>query len=252
MKSRIVFIGLALASASCSNMPWQRQRDVDRDLVAHVADSDRSGIEEARAARNQAADAWDAAKRNTEIAKDQLSLARKEADVAEAELDMSLAAVKMAEKGTTEELAKAKEAQHEHELIEKCVEERIEWRELDVERSKARAELSERRLELTEAQVELARAQAVRALDRPEAKQVDVGDYEYAVRKHEKAVAMAELEVDAVEREARLAHEKFERAVGVVPASYRTRSANLDTEVVYKDDGYEPADRRATTLGSKN
>lgn len=251
MNSRIVCIGLALASASCSSMPWNDQKNVDRDLLAAVPASDRGAIEAARAARNHAADSWDVAKRNTQIAKGQLSLAKKESDVAEAQLDLSRASVTVAEKGTTEELAKAKQAEHEHELIRKCVDERIDWRVLDVERAEAREKLSECKLELAEANVELARAEAVRGLDRPEAKHVDVGDYEYAVRKHEKAVGMAQLEVASVEREASIAREKFDRAVSIAPASYKQRSAKLDAEVEYKDDGYQQDEGHDAARGSK-
>jgi hypothetical protein len=220
-------------------MPWNHQGEVDRELVAAVPQSGRSAIDDARSLRDKAADSWDIAKRNAEIAKDQLRVARKESDVADAEKEKSDASVQLAEKGTTEELAKAKELQHEQKLIQKSVIERIQWRESDVERAEARVNLAECKLALAESHVELARAEAVRDLDRPEAKKVDVNDYEYAVRKHEKAVALAEIEVESVEREARIAREKFDTSIRAVPASYKKRSEKLDAEIEYRDDGYK-------------
>jgi len=240
MKSKLLLISLSLGCAACSSMPWNREpKEVDRDLVAAVPPSESRGIDEARTTRNKASDACDVAKRNATIAEDQLSLAKKEIEIAKAELETAEAALVMAEKGTTEEIEKAKAAVRDSKLVVTSAENRIRWRELDVARAKARVDLAERKLALADARVELARAEAVRELDRPAAKNVDVPVYERSVREHEKTVALAEIDVDALENEAGIAHSTYLSSARAVPASYRKRAERIDEQIEFDTDGYK-------------
>jgi len=240
MKSKLLLIGLSLGCAACSSMPWNSQpKEVDRELVAAVPPGQSRGIDEARSNRDKASDARDVAKRNTAIAEDQLSLAKKEIEIAKAEQATAEAAVEIAQKGTTEDLEKANAALRDAKLVVASAETRIRWRELDVDRAKARVELAETKLVLADARVELARAEAVKELDRPAAMNVDVPAYEREVRVREKAVALAEIDVDAVENEAGIAHSNYLSSARAVPASYRKRAERIDEQIQFDTDGYK-------------
>lgn len=240
MKSKLLLIGLSLGCAACSSMPWNSNTpEVDRELVAAVPPAQSHGIDDARGARDKASDACDVAKRNVTIAEDQLTLAKQELNTAEAETKTAQASVEIAEKGSTEELERAKATLRDTNLVVTSAENRIKWREMDLTRAKARQKLAERKLVLADTRVELARAEAVKQLDRPEAKNVDVPEYQRAVREQEKTVALAEIDVDAAENEAGIAHSEYLSSARAVPASYRKRSERIDEEIQFETDGYK-------------
>jgi len=248
MRLKLLSIGLSLGCAACSSMPWKSNTpEVDRELVAAVPPSQTHGIDEARADRDKVSDACDVAKRNTAIAEDQLSLAKKELVLAKTEAATAQTAAEMAEKGTTDELEKAKATVRDTNLVVASAENRIKWREMDLDRAQAREKLAQKKLVLADTRVELARAQAVKQLDRPAAKNVDVHVYEQAVREQEKTVALAEIDVDAAENEAGLAHDKFMSSARAVPASYRKRAERIDEEIQFDTDGY-----KARKISTKN
>ncbi len=240
MKSTLFVISLSIGCGACSSMPWTTPPpEVDRELVAAVPPAQSQGIDDARSARDEASDAYDVAKRNKALVEDQLSLAKKELDLAKAEEETAQAAAEMAEKGSTEDLEKAKEALHDAKPVVLAAETRIQWREMDLDCARMREELARQRLVLGDARVELARAEAVKALDQPAAKDVEVDDYQRAVRNQEKSVALAAIDVDAAELEARIAQDKYMNSAKAVPASYRNRTESIDAEIEFETDGYE-------------
>lgn len=239
MKSKLLWMGLSVVCAGCSSMPWNSQKEVDRELVAAVPPNQSRGIDDARSNRDKTSDALDVAKRNAVLSEDRLALAKQELGIAKAEVATAESAAEMAEKGTNEELETAKAALRDTKIVVASAENRIRWREADVERAQARVDLQQRRLVLADARVELARAEAVTELDRPAAKNVNIEDFRSQVREQEKLVAKAEIDVDAAESEARIAHDQFLTSARAVPASYRKRAEKIDEEIQFDSDGYK-------------
>ena len=202
------------------NRPVAEKR-VDDSMLQHVAAGDRDDLAASRSAADVAQDAYAAAQADTRQAIERRRLADRELEIAEAELERAEQAVKIAQNGTQEELDRANQGVADARALVAASRSRITLRDRQVDYYKAHEELKLRYSKLSQAKVEASKAHAVKDLDRPQAKSVDVATFERQVRDAEEAVREAEVRVAAARREANLARGEYDQRVEAVPASFR-------------------------------
>lgn len=212
-----------------SDQPVMEKR-VDNSMLQHVAADERGELTDARQAADVARDAHAAAKVDTQNAIDRRKLADRDLEIAQAELKRAEAAMKIAENGTQEELVQAKQTVSDAKALVASVRSRTTLRDRQVDLTKALEDLSLRNNELAQAKVEATKAHAVKELDRPQAKSIDVGTFEHQVRECQEKVQLAEVRVDAARKEVKAARTSYDDSVKAVPASFRRDWPREDDE----------------------
>ena len=197
------------------------EKKVDSAMLQHVDDSERADVTDARQTADVARDAHAAAKADTQRAIDRRRLADRELETAEAELKRWEESVKVAQNGTQEELDRANQGVVDARSLVAAARTRIALRDRQVDYAKAFEELKLRNSELAQAKVEATKAHAVSSLDRPQAKAVNVGEFERQVRQAQEKVQVAEVRVDAARKEVDTARNAYDDTVEAVPASFR-------------------------------
>ena len=212
---------LFVAAPACNSLSNNSEREVDKKMVAQLSEAEQKDVREAQMREAKARDQLAAAKLATDGANRDLKVAKQELQVADAEVKKAEFNMTAAETGTTESVDKARAAHDEALTLPQAARGRIALRERQIDRSKAREELAAKRVELSVAIVELERAKAVSALDRPNAKQVDVAGYEHDMRRAEEAVELARVKLDAAGKETEIARTEYKVRVEAIPATYR-------------------------------
>lgn len=229
IQRRLFLLAPLLLASSCSlfsrrssDTPDQPvlSNHVDNSMLQHVSAADRAGITEARKAADSARDAYSASKADTLRAQDQRKVCAQELEIAEAEQKRAEAVQAVAQNGTEDELDAARQGVAEAKALVTSVESRILLRDRQVEYAKGAEDLKEKENELAQAQVELTSARAVKRLDRPESKSLDLGLYERQVRAHQEEVKLAEVHAEALQGEVKAARLSYDDTVKAVPARY--------------------------------
>ncbi len=212
----------ALFSKRSSDTPDQpvMANHIDNSMLQHVSPGDRADITEARKAADAARDAYSAAKAESIQTTDRRKVCSQELEIARAEQKRAEAVQTAAQNGSEEELNDAKQGVAEAKTLVTSVQSRIELRDVQVEHAAGIEELKLKENELAQARVELAAARAVKRLNRPESKSVDVAAYERQVRKQQEEVKLAEVRADALHGEVKAARMAYDKTVKAVPAHY--------------------------------
>lgn len=197
------------------------EKRVDNAMLQHVPEGERDDVTDARQAADVARDAHAAAVADTLRATERRKLANTELEIAQSELKRAEEAQQIAENGTQEELDRAKQARADTETLVVSVRSRIALRDRQVDYAKAVETLRLEKNELAQAKVEATKARAVKELDRPQAKSIDVAAFEHQLRKCQEEVDLAEVRVDAARKEVIAARTAYDGSVKAVPASLR-------------------------------
>ena len=216
-------------SADTAGQPVLAKR-VDNSMLQHVPDAERSDVTEARQAADVARDAHAAAKSDTLQSAERRKLADRELDIAQDEQKRAEQALKISENGTQEELEAAKQAVSDTTALVASGRSRIAWRESQLACSRSVENLKFRESALAQAKVEETKAHAVKQLDRPQAKSLDVPSFELQVRKCKEEVDLARVRADAAKKEVAAARAAYDLNVKAVPASYRKDWSDDDVE----------------------
>ena len=201
---------LPVLALGCKSMSFGDHPDgsvavvVDDDILVNVPEADREEIARARSERSEMKDRVAIAERDVEQGKRQL-------DVAEEELEAAEAAVRTAEKSLVvardgDERVRTSEMESASSRLATArtnlyyARSKVAHDRTHISRLKSHTDLANMRLEWSEACVELAKAKAVHELDRPEASEISVMEFEARVADREVQVAMAEIDTEAWER----------------------------------------------------
>jgi hypothetical protein len=192
---------------------------VDNAMLQHVALDERGDLTDARRAADVARDAHAAAKVDTQSSIGRRKLANHDLDIAQAELARAEAAVDLAQHGTQEELASAKLSVDGAKSVVTSVRSRISLRDRQVDHAKAVETLKLDNNELAQAKVEATKAHAVKELDRPESKSIDLVAFEHQVRQCQEKVQLDNVRVEAARKEVVAARTSYDATVKAVPAA---------------------------------
>lgn len=207
-------------STDADGQPVMEKR-VDNAMLQHVPEGERADVSEARRDADVARDAHAAATADKLRWSERRKLADRDLEIAQAELARSQAALEIAENGTQEELDRAKQAVVDSEAVVVAVRSRIALRKRQVEHAEAVEDLRLERSGLAHAKIEATKARAVKDLDRPQAKSIDVAAFELQVRECQEEVELAEVRVEAARKEVVAARTAYDGTVEAVPASFR-------------------------------
>jgi hypothetical protein len=207
-----------LGCRASDSQPVMDER-VDNAMLQHVALDERGDVTDARHAADVARDAHAAAKADTQSAIGRRKLASRDLDIAQAELKRAEEAFELAEHGTQEELATAKSNLDGAKSVVTSVRSRIILRDRQVDHAKAVETLKLDNNELAQAKVESTKAHAVKELDRPESKSLDLNAFEHQVRKFQEKVQLDNVRVEAARKEVVAARTSYDVTVKAVPAA---------------------------------
>lgn len=226
---------MLLILSSCSSMPWNHDaaRPVDAGLLVYVPESEKQGIQEARATRAQVSEDLAVAQRDAEQAASRLDIAKNDAGVIEDRVDEAQDQVDHAKAyGTQDALAAAQQNLADTQAAARLARTRVDYYE-DLETLADRmVDLEQARLDLATARVNLSEAQAISRLDRPATQDVDVASYRETVRQLEDEVATAQVEARAARTRVDLRHDLLANRAQAVPASFRTNEPEPADDVL--------------------
>jgi hypothetical protein len=261
MRRAITITTLMILSA-CSSTPWNdsEPQPVDAGLLAHVPESERQEIQEARADRAQVREDLAIVEREAQEVASRLDLAADDLDVLEARLDEAEERVEHAEEfGTQEDLADARDRLYDSQAAVRLARTKISYYDDLRALAKRMVDLQEARLELATARVELSEAAAIARLDRPAAQEVEVHAYEERVRRLEDEVAANQVEVRAARTRVELRHELLSERAQAVPASFRLNDPEPVDELLTLElagdgewEGHVDAEPRAQEVGGED
>lgn len=177
------------ALASCASGP--SVAPIDNALMVEVSVEARASVAEARTARDNAEDAYAAAKKATVKAEDEVEISRASLKTMRSQLDESKLAIEVARDGSAFELESAEarhafalaRADHGRELLA------MQKREHELAKLREKLALEEHRLSL--AQVELTKAEALKGVDLVAARSIALKDYREQVVYHQGEVETA-------------------------------------------------------------
>lgn len=217
MKTLLACSALLLIASCQTTSAVPRPATIDPALLADLNADQRAAIDEARLAREAAADALAGAKRNCDLAKERIDITKADLDVSRAQVERAKETTDLGRKGTNEDLAAAKGNvdKAKDELAAK--QQLLDVRKYQVELAKAEVEVHEQRLQLADATLELTKARAVAGIDRPSAKSIDIASHEAVVRQQQTDLEVAEVKARAAEKE-----------VQVVAADYETKYGEIE------------------------
>lgn len=219
MKRQLFLVSTLLVLAACKS--FNNEPQVDDAMLQHVPAEADEEIRTAQLEATKALERQSAAKRAVETAKSELAVAKQQLEVAEASVKQAELAFKTAETGTQEEVERARTQLADARSLPTAAKSRIQLRERLVDHAQLREALATRRAELAGAQVELEKARAVHALDRPQAKKIDLADYERTVRKAQEEVDVARVKLESSAKEVAVARTGYDEHVKAIPATYR-------------------------------
>ncbi|MEO6708038.1 MAG: hypothetical protein ABIP42_00580, partial [Planctomycetota bacterium] len=205
---------LSLLCVGCHTDPFSDRRHpysdptVHDDVYVNVPESDRDEIAKIRTEWNELKDRVDIAERNVEQERQRLG-------VAKAELDAAEAGARAARKGLdvayeSEESIRQREIESAQRNLEAAraqwlsAKSKIAFHDANIDQLKAEVDLTKTRMDLAESRMELAKAKAVHKLDRPEARDIAVSEFEASVKEHEAIVAMAEVDAEAWQKKVKI------------------------------------------------
>lgn len=234
---------LFLLLGACSSMKGSRgvddvqvDRRVETGLLQSIPEDSRGNVGEETEKLLAARDRHAAAVRTAQRSEDERELAEKELGIAKARLERADASVKVAERGTREELETAQRERGEVAAIVVAAERRIELRERQLVRARARQELAREQHELAMARVELAKAEAIDALEEPLAKPIDVEAFRSQVRQQEEDVGIAEVRWEAARREVEATRSLYRESIQATPASYQKEWTDWDEKAAEREE----------------
>ena len=234
MKTILGLALLASLAASCQTSPFNNHRygystpTVDDKALVYVPESDRGGIAKARTEVNEMKDRVSIAERNVTQEKQRLGVAKDELKVADASVEASEKALDVAQNSDesvrSRDVSAAKQQLESAQARWRSAESKIAFLEAHIDQLKSDVELANMRVELGDARVELAKAKAVVKLDRPEARNISVSEFEASVEEKEAHVAMAEVDANAWEKKVKLRQEALDKHLQARAASYDKKS----------------------------
>lgn len=179
-------------------------------IMSSLSDSQRAGIDEARAEHDRRGDELSAARQDVVRAKAQCTVAKKDLDLLGAQVDKAQAVVAVAETGTADDLKEAREDLKTAEDKRDSQRDLIHWRECEITRSEKAEIVADRVQGLAAANVELEKARAFSKSDQALSRQVDVGQREADVRDSQTLVSHAKVELDAATVECSVAEKAYD------------------------------------------
>ena len=191
---------------------------------------DRSDITAARKNADAARDAYAAAQADTLQATDRRKICSQELESAESEQSHAEAAQVIAEHGTNDDLAQAKQVVAESKMLVASVHSRGTLRDRQVDHALTVEDLRLKENQFAQANVEVAKARAVKRLDRPEAKSVDVAAFELQARQYDEQVQVAKVRAEAAQGEVKVARLAYDTSAKVVPTRYTSSWPNEKDE----------------------
>lgn len=194
---------------------------VDNSMLESISEGERAQVSDARQNADVARDAYAASKVATQRMIDRRKLADHDLDIAQAQADRAEAEVKVAENGTQEDLDRARQHAADTSALVASIRARILLRDRQVDYAKAFENVKQKNNELAQAKVETTKAHAVTHLDVPQAKKVDVEEFERQLRKCQEEVKIAEVRAEAAKNEVTAASASYDESVEAVPASFR-------------------------------
>lgn len=213
MKNWLGRVGTVVAVGglfACSSGPSMRVEDA---LLAKVPPGAMQGVIDARAKRDQAADAVSKAEIDITKAKNAADLVKSELKIAESEVEQAGLKVDIAKQQGNAEAIQDAEAEAAIKRATVDVKKKLlNLRLRQIEQAEARLVLAKILLEKAQAEVELAKAKAVQGLDDPRAKEISVSRFELQVTEYKSKVAKAEEEVAAVGVEVEEAQKIYDEA----------------------------------------
>jgi hypothetical protein len=195
---------------------------MDSALLEQVSSEADAKIRAAQIEESKAKEAHAACKRATETAKQEVAVARQELEVAEAAVKKAELSAKAAENSSEADIERARAHVADAKSLPAAAKSRIKLREALVDHAEVRQTLASRKSGLWAAKVELEKARGVRALDRPESRDIDIESYENAVRGAQEDFDGARVDLDSSTRKVQTARVSYDERVRAIPASYRT------------------------------
>ncbi len=207
MKMIASLLLLALLTAGCQSGTSYNNHyrgstpHVEDDVFVYVPESDRGDIATARAESSRMMDSVAVAKRDLDQEVQRLSLAEDQLETTGDEVDTARESLALAR--DSNEARREKEVENATRQLESA---RSRWRygesavaynELRVDQLESGVALAKLRVTLADARIEFAKAHAVSKLDRPEAQDVSLPDFQACIDEHEARIAMAEVDADA-------------------------------------------------------
>ncbi len=204
----------ALVSSGCQSSSFlgsslrSSTPTVDEDILVYVPEANRSDITDARTERIKLQDSVNVAQRDIEIERQRISTAQDQLGIAEDGLEAAKRAHKVARESREGERSdNLDRTENEVENARNrwlSAKEKVHYHEARIAQLESSHELAELRVDLADARVELAKARAVSELDRPEARDVSVREFEMYVEEYETRLAMAEVDADAWDKKIEL------------------------------------------------
>lgn len=201
---------LTLLAVGCNSTPFHGHNDryshltVDDDALVYVPESGRAEIDQARTGCDQMRDQVSIAQRNLEQGKRQLDLAEEELDVSELHVNSAMKGLEVARSSNGNvrdaQIAAANATIDGARAQWHSAVSDVAYHAVRIEQLDALVQLARLRVKRSEAEVELAKAKAVVALDRPETRDISVGEFQACLDERNAEVALAEVDADAWEK----------------------------------------------------